>query len=110
MLLRRVQKDMARTVHRFHAKISPFNIGEEDVFLIIFHVPRAMPELDIENLGSHHFLVAIALIQPTDIGDQLVVDKGALRMKERTARRKRMKAEQVQFFPQATMVTTLGLF
>src|SRR6185436_323641 len=71
-------------------------------------VPRALPELDVGDLRSDDFAIAVALVEVTDEGDQRVVDECALRVKERTPRRDRMKAPEVELLADFAMVAPLG--
>ena len=68
----------------------------------------ALPELDVEDLRRDHLVVAVALVEPADVGDQLVVDDRALRVEERAPRRDRVEAEEVELLAEPAMIAPLG--
>ncbi|OIQ72910.1 hypothetical protein GALL_454590 [mine drainage metagenome] len=66
------------------------------------------PEGHIQDLRGDYFAVAVLEVQLTDVGDEFVVDDGALGMKEGRSRRLGVEGIQTQFLAKLPMVARLG--
>ena len=106
----RIHVRVAGAIHRLDAEVAAFHLGEIDVFLVVLVMAGTLPDVDVENLRRDDLLIAVALVQIPDIGDEQVVHHGALGVEERAARRHRVEAEQVEFLAQPAVVAAFGFF
>ncbi len=108
VLFCRIDIGVPRAIHGLDPKVASLNLGKKDIFLVVLVVAGTVPEINIKDLRGQHFLVAIALVEPPHIGDQLVIDKGPFGVKKRAPRCNGIEAEQIKFPAHATMVTAFG--
>lgn len=77
---------VGRAVHRFHAETLTLNLPHEDVFLVCLVVARSLPKIQVENIRGQNLIVASDTVLLSDQRNELVVDNGAVRIEECTAR------------------------
>ena len=71
---------------------------------------RSCPQIGVEDLWSHHFLVAVLHVQLFDIVDQAVHYLGALWQEEWTGRSERVKEEQSKCTSEFSVIALVGFF
>ena len=80
------------------------------VVLIILVVPRGLPEIDVEEVWRHHFLVASLQVLVAHEFDKLVIYLGAMRQEESASRRKWTEEEELLILSDQSVITTLCFF
>ena len=73
---------MTWTVHRLDAEIAIFDLGKEDVLLIIFIMAGALPQFYVVDLRRNNLFVPLPAVKTTHIRYELIIDYSALRMKK----------------------------
>ena len=71
---------------------------------------RPLPQLSVEDLRSHHFLIAVLHVQLFYVIDQAVHNLSALRQEERARRCDRIEEEQSERPTQFAVVALFSLF
>src|SRR5690606_33887805 len=100
----------AGAVHRLDRELALVGVArEEHALLVVVPVPRALPELDIEDLRAADLLVAAFAIDVAHVLLDLLPERPALRMPEHHPRRLVLQVKQVEFAPEAPVVALLGL-
>ena len=100
---------MAWAVHGLHAESLVLNFEDKDVVLVVEVMARGLPQLEVEDVGRHDFLVASDAILLLDQVDEVVIDPGSLWIHESTAWRKLVHIEQVLLSADVSVVS-LGSF
>jgi hypothetical protein len=62
-----VRGDGTWTVHGFEAKLLLLDVEVKHVLLVVLGMARRFPEVEIENVGSHHLLVLVFPVLLPDI-------------------------------------------
>ena len=78
-------------------------------YLVVQSVTRNLPQIEVEDVGGDHFLIASFPILVADERDQLVVDPRTVREPEAAAGRQVVEEEQLLLGAEVTMVALLGL-
>mmetsp|Transcript_538 Transcript_538/g.1044 ORF Transcript_538/g.1044 Transcript_538/m.1044 type:complete len:502 (+) Transcript_538:1007-2512(+) len=96
-------------VHGLHAEAVVLDLHEEDVVLVVEVVARGLPQLEVEQVGRLHLLVAAHAVLLADHVHQLVVDEGALGEHEGAAGREGVHVEEVLVRADVPVVALGGL-
>jgi len=77
---------VGRAVHRFHTETLSFNLPHKNVFFVCLVVARSLPKIEIENIRRQHLIVSSYAVLLSNQRNKFVIDNGAVRVEERTAR------------------------
>ncbi len=110
--VRLIDHDVVRAVHRFELVLAALQLhGRKHVFPIIIEVPAGFPKIKAGRMRGVDQVVPVTnmLLAPKVFNQQ--ADRGSLRMPEHETRADViLYADQVQFFPHFSVITTLNLF
>jgi len=71
-------------------------------------VSGGLPQVDVEHIGTDHFIKASEDLLPPDDGHHLVLEAGAISQEKISSRRVWINHEQFLLLPQAAVVSALG--
>ena len=101
---------MSGAVHRLEAlRIAGFAIEQEHVILVVLIMTASFPKLQVVNVGRDDLREAANAVLFPDHVHKLVVNHGALRVEESTARGRIEVVEEVLLTTNDTMIALLGL-
>src|SRR3546814_18995904 len=87
---------MARAVHRLDRIGALLGLREEHVLLVVVPVPGLLPQADVKDLRTAHFLIAAVLVDAPHVLLDRLPASTAFRMPDHHARRLLLMMEHTQ--------------
>ena len=108
-LVRLVDLDVSRAVHRLDTQRTVVLLGEEHVVAVLVPVAGALPDVDrVDDRRAHLAIAAVAVQLPPELG-QLVPDHHPARVPERRAGRGVGGVEEVELAADPAVIALAGL-
>mmetsp|Transcript_2393 Transcript_2393/g.7077 ORF Transcript_2393/g.7077 Transcript_2393/m.7077 type:complete len:787 (+) Transcript_2393:404-2764(+) len=100
---------VAGAVHGLEPKLLLVHLQQEHVVAVVVRVPRRLPQVEVEHVGSDHLLVAADPVLVADEAHQLVVDARTRRLEEGAPRRQLVEEEELLPLAHHAVVALLHL-
>jgi len=96
---------MAGAVHGLHSESLVLDLEDEDVVLVVEVVTGRLPQLEVENVGGHNFLVASHSVLLLDHADEVVVNPSTFWIHETASGRELVHVEQILLSTDGSVVS-----